>query len=77
MKADAGWQNTTTPPPGHIIHSNGCPVVSNLMVSTIRSMIRATTTQVPLPPAPFVGTPVTQPPAVIITDPRIAGATFG
>jgi hypothetical protein len=77
LKADAGWQEATTPPPGHIIDSNGYAVVSNSMVSAIRSMIGATNTQIPLPPVPVVGTPAMQPPAVIITDPRMAGASFG
>ena len=40
-------------------------------------MIGATNTQVLLPSIPVVGNPAMQPPAVIVTDPRMAGASFG
>lgn len=80
LKAQQGWINGYTPPPGFTLDDKGYAVPSNALVSAVQRHIGAASMQpesssvASLPPLP----PSTQPvPPVIETNPRQAGASFG
>ena len=82
LKAQQGWINGYTPPPGFNLDDNGFAVPSNTMVAAVRhhigitetSMNNSNGTMVPLPPPPIREAPV---PPIIETNPNQAGMSFG
>ena len=80
LKAEAGWINGYTPPPGFTLDDKGYAIPSSSLVSTLQAHISRATTQdsafVPPPPMVPLGHAPPIPP-VINTNPSEAGAAFG
>ena len=88
MKANAGWIDGNTPPPGFQLTPSGFAEPSTNMVNAVHSIIGAASiapSLPPLPPAPTVGSipppppPPTAPPIppIINTEANQAGQSFG
>ena len=84
LKAQQGWTDGNTPPPGYQISRTGFAEPSTSIVNAVQSVIAATSTaplgHMPHTPAlpPVPGTQLTPPvPPIITTDPQTAGQSFG